>query len=136
MDIEWAKDGLKKSNDMIDKGFIIAGSPDSVAEQMERVARTLKVGHVVCLLHFGDMPNEHDMLTGSDSDGRAFPPGFDTTCNNWTSDGAANKAMLGHADRTGGGNVSWNSVHMSAGCSKDTLIRTGGAGHLYCFATN
>lgn len=44
--------------DMIDKGFIIAGSPDSVAEQMERVARTLKVGHVVCLLHFGDMPNE------------------------------------------------------------------------------
>ena len=42
--------------DMIDKGFIIAGSPDSVAEQMERVARTLKVGHVVCLLHFGDMP--------------------------------------------------------------------------------
>lgn len=44
--------------EMIDKGFIIAGSPDSVAEQMERVARTLKVGHVVCLLHFGDMPNE------------------------------------------------------------------------------
>jgi hypothetical protein len=28
---------------------------------------------------FGDMPNEHDMLTGSDSDGRAFPGGLDTT---------------------------------------------------------
>ena len=84
----------------------------------------------------GDMPNQHDILTGSDSDGRAFPPGFDTTCNNWTSNTDANHAMLGHADRTGGGNISWNSVHMSAGCSKESLIRTGGAGHLYCFAIN
>ena len=41
--------------------------------------------------------------------------------------------MLGHADRTGGGNVSWNSTHMSADCTKDKLIGTGGAGHLYCF---
>src|SRR6185437_13612546 len=28
------------------------------------------------LKSFGDMPNEHDMLTGSDSDGRAFPAGL------------------------------------------------------------
>jgi hypothetical protein len=84
----------------------------------------------------GDMPNQHDILTGSDSDGRAFPAGVDTTCNNWTSDSTANKAMLGHADRTGGGNVSWNSVHMSADCTKEGLIRTGGAGHFYCFAIN
>ena len=84
----------------------------------------------------GDMPNQHDILTGSDSDGRAFPGGFDATCNNWTSNTDANHAMLGHADRSGGGNVSWNSVHMSAGCSKEALIRTGGAGHLYCFAIN
>ena len=54
----------------------------------------------------GDMPNTHDILTGSDSDGRAFPPGFDTTCNNWTSATDQTHAMLGHADRTGGGNVS------------------------------
>jgi hypothetical protein len=84
----------------------------------------------------GDMPNQHDILTGSDTDGRAFPGGFDATCNNWTSNTDANHAMLGHADRMGGGNVSWNSVHMSAGCSKEALIRTGGAGHLYCFAIN
>ena len=44
--------------EMIDKGYMIAGSPDSVCEQMERVARNLKVGHIVCLLHFGDMPND------------------------------------------------------------------------------
>jgi hypothetical protein len=84
----------------------------------------------------GDMPNQHDILTGSDSDGRAFPGGLDTTCNNWTSDTDANHTMLGHADRTGGPNISWNSNHMSAGCSKDKLIMTGGAGHLYCFAIN
>jgi hypothetical protein len=84
----------------------------------------------------GDMPNQHDMLTGSDSDGRAFPAGIDTTCNNWTSDSTANKAMLGHADRTGGGNISWNSVHMSRDCTKEGLVATGGAGHFYCFAIN
>jgi hypothetical protein len=44
--------------------------------------------------------------------------------------------MLGHADRSGGGNVSWNSVQMSRDCTKAGLIATGGAGHLYCFATN
>ncbi len=44
--------------EMIEKGYIVAGSPDSVAEQIERVADSLKIGHLVCLLHFGDMPNE------------------------------------------------------------------------------
>jgi hypothetical protein len=82
----------------------------------------------------GDMPNQHDILTGSDSEGRAFPAGLDASCNNWTSDGTDRRAMLGHADRTGGGNVSWNSAHMSRDCSKEGLIATGGAGHLYCFA--
>jgi len=96
----------------------------------------------------GDMPNEHDMLTGSDSDGRAFTDGIDHTCNNWTATDAdmpgnnANaprvqtRAMLGHADRSGGGNTSWNAAHMSQGCSKQQLINTGGAGHFYCFAIN
>ena len=85
----------------------------------------------------GDMPNEHDMMTGSDSDGRALPLGAaDTTCNNWTSDQANARTMLGHSDRQGGGNTSWNAAHMSADCTKAGLIRTGGAGHFYCFATN
>jgi len=84
----------------------------------------------------GDMPNQHDMLTGSDSDGRAFTDGLDHTCNNWTSDAATNRAMLGHSDRQGGNNTSWNAAHMSADCTKDGLIRTGGAGRFYCFAIN
>jgi alkanesulfonate monooxygenase SsuD/methylene tetrahydromethanopterin reductase-like flavin-dependent oxidoreductase (luciferase family) len=44
--------------EMIERGYIVAGSPDSVAEQMHKVATSLKCGHLVCLLHFGDMPNE------------------------------------------------------------------------------
>src|SRR5260221_4482167 len=85
---------------------------------------------------FGDMPNEHDMLTGSDSDGRAFPAGFDSTCNNWTSDGADHKAMLGHSDRSGGSHLAWNSGHLSAACTEARPLRHGSAREFYCFAIN
>jgi hypothetical protein len=90
--------------------------------------------------------NEHDVMTGSDAQGWAFTDGLDHTCNNWTSDGMtlpqANpdvpperaRAMLGHMDRTGGQNTSWNAAHMSQGCSKQALNATGGAGRIYCFA--
>ena len=83
----------------------------------------------------GDTPNQHDILTGSQPDGRAYTAGADHTCGNWTS-GAAGTAQLGHHDRTGGGNTSWNSTHPSRGCSQENLVATGGAGLLYCFAIN
>jgi hypothetical protein len=84
----------------------------------------------------GDTPNQHDILTGSDSHGRLLLGGAAaTTCNNWTSN-AAGSAMVGHHDRTGGGNTSWNAVHMSRSCSQQDLVATGGAGLLYCFAVN
>jgi len=83
----------------------------------------------------GDKPNQHDMLTGSQPDGRAFTDSADHTCNNWTSN-AAGTAQLGHHDRTGGPNVSWNAAHPSKGCSQDNLVATGGAGLFYCFAVN
>ena len=82
---------------------------------------------------FGDTPNQHDILTGSQPDGRAFTDAADHTCKNWTS-GADGTAQLGHFDRTGGGNTSWNSAHPSRGCSQENLVSTGGAGLLYCFA--
>ena len=43
--------------DLVDGGFIIAGSPDTVAETMEEMARNLRVGTVFCLLHMGNMPD-------------------------------------------------------------------------------
>jgi hypothetical protein len=91
----------------------------------------------------GWAPNVHDVLTGSQPDGRAFPAGQEMTCGNWTS-GAKGSAMLGHIDKTGlrddDAAHSWNSSHPSrgadGGCSQRDLISTGGAGLLYCFATN
>jgi len=97
---------------------------------------------------------EHDIMTGSDSDGRAFTDGVDHTCNNWTSDAMVSqptadqakdgvppdrvRAMLGHSDRglQGAGNTSWNAAHMSQGCAKQALINSGGSGRFYCFAIN
>lgn len=85
----------------------------------------------------GDTPNEHDILTGSDSQGRAIPGAAQvTTCNNWTSADPTHRAMVGHHDRLGGPNASWNAVHSSAGCAQENLVKTGGAGLLYCFAIN
>ena len=83
----------------------------------------------------GDSPNQHDILTGSQPDGRAYTDGMDHTCSNWTSNGDGT-AQLGHSDKQGGNNGSWNSSHPSRGCSQDALVRTGGAGLFYCFATN
>ena len=83
----------------------------------------------------GSNPNQHDILTGSQTDGRAYTDGADHTCSNWTNNGAG-AAQVGHFDRTGGGNTSWNSAHGSRGCSQPNLVSTGGAGLLYCFAVN
>jgi hypothetical protein len=81
----------------------------------------------------GDKPNQHDILTGSTADGRAFTDTADHTCNNWTSN-SAGSAQVGHSDKQGGGNSSWNSTHPSKGCSQENLVGTGGAGMFYCFA--
>jgi len=80
--------------------------------------------------------NQHDMLTGTQVDGTPFwPDDKDHTCNNWTSSGEGS-AQVGHHDRHGGGNTSWNSAHPTRGCSQDALKSTGGAGLFYCFAAD
>ncbi len=85
----------------------------------------------------GDMPNTHDILTGSMPDGRAYTDGMDHTCSNYTSDAdGRGSVQLGHSDKQGGNNSSWNSAHPSRGCSQANLVSTGGAGLLYCFAVN
>ena len=87
----------------------------------------------------GDTPNTHDMLTGSQADGRAFTDGMDHTCTNWTSAAEGmGAAQLGHSDRMGRGATgsSWNFAHASRGCSQANLVATGGAGLFYCFAAN
>ena len=85
---------------------------------------------------FGDKPNVHDVITGSLPDGRAYADSADHTCRNYTSSATDASTQLGHFDRAGGGNTSWNSAHKSRGCSQDNLVSTGGAGLLYCFAAS
>ncbi len=83
----------------------------------------------------GDTPNQHDILTGSNLDGRLVEDGSNHTCNNWTSNGQGT-ANGGHFDRSGGGQnpTSWNAAHGSRGCSQEDLVGTGGNGYFYCFA--
>jgi len=108
---------LTKGNDLNEKGEVING--------------------------FGDKPNRHDILTGSQANGTAFPPDKDMTCKNYTSS-TEGSVMLGHSDRNGPATFptvkSWNNAHPSrgpdGGCSQPDLISTGGDGLLYCFAVN
>ncbi|MCW5697968.1 MAG: hypothetical protein KIS96_14705 [Bauldia sp.] len=81
----------------------------------------------------GDEPNEHDILTGTKQDGTVADEG---TCANWTSSSDDATAAVGHHDLVGNpaGINFWNYSHSTAGCSQDALVRTGGAGLLYCFA--
>jgi hypothetical protein len=91
--------------------------------------------------------NRHEILTGSQPDGTAYPPDIDYTCDNWTSNadpeesaprqyGGAGRpnVQIGFTDRMGGGNGSWNSSHGTRGCSQHALVLTHGIGMLYCFA--
>src|SRR5437879_3127162 len=85
----------------------------------------------------GDMPNTHDVLTGSQPDGRGYTDAMDHTCSNYTSNAdGRGQVQLGHSDKQGGNNSSWNSTHASRGCSQPTLISTVQAGLPYCFAIN
>lgn len=100
----------------------------------------------------GSTPNQHDIITGSDGQGRlasvpapaapaagatapAAAPPANMTCNNWTSSGAG-MTMAGHHDKQGGGANpnSWNSAHATRSCSQTDLVATGGNGYFYCFA--
>jgi hypothetical protein len=124
---------------------------EAVAQNVDDLhSDTNKLGMQMSLTERGTMvasmgytPNYHDVLTGSQMDGRAFPPGEDRTCRNWTSS-TQGAAMVGHIDRRGlrddAASKSWNSSHPSrgpeGGCSQNDLRGTGGNGLFYCFAAN
>jgi hypothetical protein len=82
-------------------------------------------------------PTRHDIMTGSNPDGTLAIGPRDTTCGGWTSF-STGSAMLGHHNRSGGGQrpTSWNSAHLSRGCSQNRLRASLGDGLIYCFAAN
>ena len=120
------------------KGVLIAQNVDdlhSANNKINKETALTEKGEVV--KGRGDTPNMHDMLTGSQMDGRVFPGNINVTCNNWTSS-TFGKALVGHHDRQGIADTvyqrSWNSSHMSRACSQEDLVATGGNGLFYCFA--
>ncbi len=46
----------KPYKEVVDEGFLVAGDPDQVTEQMEDLIKRLKVGHIFALMQIGDMP--------------------------------------------------------------------------------
>jgi hypothetical protein len=120
------------------KGVTIATSVDDLHSDNNKITqetglteRGQKVPGV------GFVFNMHDIMTGSQPDGRAFPGNTNLTCNNYASS-EFGKVEVGHVDRTGLADTrqahSWNSSHQSRDCSQEGLISTGGNGLLYCFA--
>ena len=123
------------------KGEVIAKDVDELHGTNNLTKQTALTEKGEIVKGRGDTPNQHDILTGSQADGRAFTGAEDMTCGNWTKSGTEGGAMLGHHDRIGLSEdppaKSWNSSHRSrGGCSQDALRGTGGAGLLYCFAAN
>ena len=134
-----AKDRIGKGPWQNAKGVVVAKDVAELhgANNLTKQTALTEKGDVVN--GRGDTPNKHDVLTGSQPDGTAFAAGEDKTCGNWTKSGEGS-AIVGHADRTGLDTsppaLSWNSSHPTQGCSPDALVKTGGAGYIYCFAAN
>jgi hypothetical protein len=134
-----ARDRIGKGPWMNAKGVVVATDVEQLhgANNLNKTTSLTERGDGVN--GRGDTPNMHDILTGSQPDGRAIAGNVNTTCGNWTQSGEGS-AMLGHHDKTGLDESvpakSWNSSHMSRGCGADALKATGGAGLFYCFAAD
>ena len=133
-----ARDRIGKGPWQNVNGVVIATSVEELHSDKANVTKDTALTETGAKVNGrGDTPNEHDMLTGSDPDGRYSTAGGDTTCKNWTSD-TEGSAIVGHHDRMGLKDTrhmkSWNSSHGSAGCSQEALVKTGCAGRYYCFA--
>jgi hypothetical protein len=117
------------------RGVVIAWNVDDLHEDRNNIRKPTALNEKGEEVNgVGNQPNMHDILTGSDSSGRLVPGSAAvTTCNNWTSNAAGN-TIVGHHDRLGGPNASWNSTHSTRSCSQEDLVATGGAGLFYCFA--
>ena len=135
-----AKDRIGKGPWTNAKGVVIATSVEdlhSANNKLTADANVAETGRLIPSRLY--TVNQHDILTGSQADGTAFPPDKDMTCGNWTKSGEGN-AMVGHADRMGlrddDASKSWNASHPSRACDAASLVATGGAGRLYWFAAN
>jgi hypothetical protein len=132
-----ARDRIGKGPWQNVKGVVIAKDVDDLHSANNNLnQQTALTERGTMVAGVGMTPNQHDAMTGSQADGRAFPANLNLTCNNWSSS-TFGSTMLGHIDRTPktpANLESWNAAHMSRSCSQPDLIATGGNGLFYCFA--
>ena len=113
-DLHGAANGLTKQTALTEKGAVVNGR--------------------------GDTPNMHDILTGSQADGTAFPAGDDITCSNWTERrrrrGHARACRPHRARRRAADEVLEHVPPLPRRLHPGRAEGTGGAGLIYCFATD
>lgn len=130
-----ARDRIGSGPWMNARGVIIATGVDelhSPSNGLNRATALTESG--------GTVPGSmHDILTGTRLDGTApsrLDP--DMTCRNWTSSENSGRAIVGHHDRVSAIDEawakSWNSAHLTTGCSQKRLSDLGSGGLFYCFA--
>lgn len=123
-----AKDRIGKGPFYNAKGVLVAKDVAELHTKPDAINKD------TALTEKGEVVTLHDIITGSQPDGTAYPERVDVvdhTCNGYTSN-SRGTTQLGHSDRSGGS--SWISAHASKGCSQANLAATGGAGQFYCFA--
>ena len=125
-----ARDRIGKGPWFNAKGVQVAADLADLHSSKSRIALA------TALTEKGDVVSRerHDMLTGSNADGTLSTAAADTTCRNWTSS-TTGRAMVGHHDRFGGP-TTWNSAHLTQGCSAPVLRSENGDALFYCFAAD
>jgi hypothetical protein len=111
-----------------------------------RTINDLPTEHGMPLSAYGDA---HDVVTGSNRQGRLSSTNQASTCNDWTSADVLSGGMImcGHSfPRSGRGGLNWLSDHPLRGCTPGINLTqngpgtgtcigcSGGYGALYCFA--
>ena len=144
-----ARDRIGKGPWYNARGELVARDIEDLHRNQEKWARIVgEQPHLLMITEKNTVnPGEHDphiqheILTGSQPDGRAFTDAKDHTCSNWTSR-SSGKAQLGHGDLLSnsvpGLNSSWNSAHESRNdCSQAGIEKTHmSVGQFYCFAAD
>jgi len=55
--------GRPAYRDLVESGAVVAGGPDTVAERLEHLARTMRVGNLSVFMQLGSLP--HDLTTNA-----------------------------------------------------------------------
>jgi alkanesulfonate monooxygenase SsuD/methylene tetrahydromethanopterin reductase-like flavin-dependent oxidoreductase (luciferase family) len=63
--VQEAHGGGLRWKDIVDRGYVVAGSAETVVDRLHEAADAMRVGHLMVLLQFGDMP-KHKVLDNTE----------------------------------------------------------------------